>query len=52
MSTGVPHDFMVRIKRIGDMRAELYNRAFAHGVLFALAGMGLLALFIHAGGAA
>lgn len=52
MSSGVPHDFAARMKRIGDMRAELYNRGFVHGVLMALAGVALVVWLVCEGGAA
>lgn len=49
--SALPHDFAARMKRIGDTRAELYSRGFAHGVLMTLAGVALVAWLICAGGA-
>lgn len=42
----LPHDFTARMKHTGDVPAEWYSRGFFHGALFALAGMGLLALWV------
>lgn len=47
----LPHDFAARIKRSGDIRTELYNRGFAHGVLMTLAGVALVAWLICEGSA-